>query len=372
MFIWERADWPHFTWSSEALLPQLGRARLLQGRLLGELGNLGFALRREAELVTSVVDIITTSAIEGESLAPASVRSSVAHRLGVAHAALPKDRRVEGLVDVVLDATAHASKPLTEERLLGWHAELFPTGRSNFQRIVVGAYRDDASGPMQVVSGLLTKREVVHFEAPPAKRLKKEMKALLTWLKGPSQALDGLVASGLAHLWFVTVHPFDDGNGRIARALADLVLARADGVTQRFWSMSAQLERDRSEYYRMLEKTQRGGLDVTEWLSWFIDTFERCLSLSATTLKQVTVRNSFWRAHETEAPFNERQQKMLRNVLEQDTPEVTVKQWAAACKCSIDSAGRDIADLVARGVLTKNEGGSSRTSYRFSWSMQAE
>lgn len=368
MFIWERAGWPHFTWSAEALLPRLGQVRLLQGRLLGELGSLGFALRREAELVTSVVDVITTSAIEGETLAPASVRSSVAHRLGVAHAALPRDRRVEGLADVVLDATAHASEPLTEARLLGWHAALFPTGRSNLQRIAVGAYRDDAHGPMQVVSGALTRREVVHFEAPPAKRLKREMKVLLAWLAGPSRGLDGLVASALAHLWFVTVHPFDDGNGRLARALSDLVLARADGVSQRFWSMSAQLERDRAGYYRMLEKTQRGGLDVTGWLAWFIDTFERCLALSGKTLEQVRVRNAFWRAHETEAPFTERQQKMLRKVLEQDVPDVTVKQWAAACRCSIDSAQRDISDLVARGVLTKNEGGSSRTSYRFGWS----
>ena len=365
MFVWQRPEWPTLTWSSEALMPSLGAVRLTQGRLLGELGQLGFALKREAELLTAVKDIITTSAIEGEHLAPASVRSSVAERLGVPHAALPKNRQVEGLVDVVLDATAHARKPLTEERLFSWHAELFPTGRSNLQRIAVGEFRDDASGPMQVVSGALSRKEVVHFEAPPAKRLKREVRAFLAWLEGPAKKLDGLIASGVAHLWFVTLHPFDDGNGRIARSIADLVLARGDGLPQRFWSMSAQLERDRAEYYRQLEKAQRGGVDVTEWLAWFIDSFGRCLELSEQTLQQVRTRNAFWRSQEGKDPFSARQQKMLRKILEQEAPDVTVKQWATACKCSIDSAQRDISDLVERRVLKKNPGGSSRTSYRF-------
>jgi Fic family protein len=347
-------------------LPALGSARLRQGRLLGELEATGFELQQEAELATSIVDVRATSALEGEVLPAESVRSSVAQRLGLARTGL-RDRQVDGIVDVVLDATRHASKPLTRERLLAWHETLFPTGRSNFQRIAVGRYRDDAQGPMQVVSGVLGKHPVVHFEGPPARRVAAEMKALLAWVRGPARQLDGLVASGLAHLWFVTIHPFDDGNGRLARALADLVLARADGVTQRFWSMSAQLERERGDYYLELERTQRGGLDVTAWLAWFIGCFERSIVLSGSTLSKVRTRSAFWRAATSMPPFTERQQKMLKKILEQAELTVTVKQWAAACHCSIDTAQRDIADLVSRGVLARNEGGSLKTSYRFSW-----
>ncbi len=366
MFIWEQPTWPNFTWSPEALLPGLSSARLRQGRLLGELEATGFELQQEAELATSIVDVVTTSAIEGEMLAPASVRSSVAHRLGLAREGV-KDRQVDGIVDIVLDAARNASKPLTRERLLGWHATLFPSGRSNFQRIAVGRYRDSGSDPLQVVSGVLKRHPVVHFEAPPAKRLPAEMKALLAWLRGPARQLDGLVASGLAHLWFVTIHPFDDGNGRLARALADLVLARADGVTQRFWSMSAQIERERADYYQQLERAQRGGLEVSGWLEWFICCFERSVTLSFSTLSRVRTKSAFWGAMASLPPFSERQQKMVRKILEQDEWTTTVKQWAAVCRCSIDSAQRDIAELVTRGLLARNDGGSLRTSYRFSW-----
>ena len=368
MYIWQRPAWPNLHWSTDALLPHLSAARLRQGRLLGELETTGFDLQQEAEFLTSVADVVTTSAIEGETLAPASVRSSVAHRLGRARAALPRDRQVEAIVEVVLDATRNASKPLTRERLLGWHETLFPTGRSGLQQIAVGRYRDDAAGTMQVVSGSLSRHPVVHFEAPPARRVPAEMKALLAWIKTPPKALDGLIASGVAHFWCVTIHPFDDGNGRLARALADLVLARADGLTQRFWSMSAQIERERADYYRELERAQRGGLDVTGWLEWFIGCFERSVALSVSTLSRVRTRSAFWRTFAALPPFSERQQKMLRKLFEQDELTLTVKQWAAACKCSVDTAQRDIADLVRRGVLARNEGGSLKTSYRFSWS----
>lgn len=366
MFIWKRPAWPNFTWSPEGLLQRLGAARLRQGRLLGELEATGFELQQEAEIASSVVDVLTTSAIEGEALAPASVRSSVAHRLGLMRAGV-RDRQVDAIVDVVLDATRNASKPLTRERLLGWHETLFPTGRSNLQRIAVGRYRDDAAGAMQVVSGALSRRPVVHFEAPPAARVPGEIKALLEWVRGPARKLDGLVASGLSHLWFVTIHPFDDGNGRLARALADLVLARADGLTQRFWSMSAQIERERGDYYRELERAQRGGLDVTGWLEWFIGCFERSVGLASSTLSRVRMKSAFWLAMASSRPLSERQQKMLHKLLEQDELTLTVKQWAMACRCSVDTAQRDIADLATRGVLTRNEGGSLKTSYRFSW-----
>lgn len=367
MFIWQRPAWPQFSWSAAALLPRLSAARLRQGRLLGELEATGFELQQEAEFASSVVDVLSTSAIEGEALAPASVRSSVAHRLGLVRASV-RDRQVDAIVDVVLDATQNASKPLTRARLLGWHQTLFPTGRSNLQRIAVGRYRDDAAGAMQVVSGVLSHRPVVHFEAPPAPRVAGEVKALLEWVGGPARKLDGLVASGLAHLWFLTVHPFDDGNGRLARTLADLVLARADGLTHRFWSMSAQIEREHADYYRELERAQRGGLEVTTWLEWFIGCFERSVALASSTLSRVRMKSAFWRAMASSQPLSERQQKMLRQLLEQDELTLTVKQWAAVCRCSVDTAQRDIADLVARGVLTRNEGGSLKTSYRFSWS----
>lgn len=366
MFIWQRPGWPHLRYSPEPLLPQLSAARLRQGRLLGELEAAGLEAQQEAELANSVVDVLGTSAIEGETLAPESVRSSVAHRLGLRRAGA-KDRRVDAIVDVVLDATRNASTPLTQARLLRWHETLFPTGRSNLQRIAVGRFRDDAAGAMQVVSGALSREPVVHFEAPPAAQVSREVKALLEWVSGPARELDGLVASGLSHLWFITIHPFDDGNGRLARALADLVLARADGASHRFWSMSAQIERERSDYYRELERAQRGGLDVTSWLQWFIGCFDRSVGLASNSLARVRVKSAFWLAMASSRPLSERQQKMLRLVLEQAELTLTVKQWAAACRCSIDTAQRDIADLVVRGVLARNEGGSLKTSYRFSW-----
>lgn len=367
-YLWERTAWPEFVFDADALLRDVTRARLAQGSLMGLLRGMAAAQQDEAELALGMSDVIATSAIEGEVLSPASVRSSIGKRLGVSRGALgTTDRHVDGLVEVVLDATRSSKKPVTEDRLLGWHASLFPTGRSGFSRIAVGVFRDDAAGPMQVVSAPLSRSPVVHFEAPPATRVRKEVRALLRWLGRDAPQQDGLIASGLAHLWFVTIHPFDDGNGRLARALADLVLARADSVPQRFWSMSAQLQRERADYYERLEATQRGGLDVTAWLSWFVGCFTRAIAHSETIVHNVTTAHAFWLAQAGEAPFSERQQRMLRRVLENAEAEVTVKQWAKLSKVSVDTAQRDIDDLVQRKVLRRNAAGGPRTSYRFAW-----
>ena len=367
-FIWERAGWPELTFDAAALLPDVTRARLAQGTLVGLLHGMSTGLQDEAELALGMSDVIATSAIEGEVLQPASVRSSIGRKLGVSRGGLgATDRHVDGLVEVVLDATRNAARPMTEKRLLGWHASLFPTGRSAFSRIAVGAFRDDAAGPMQVVSAPLSRAPVVHFEAPPAARVRAEVRKLLEWLEGPAAHEDGLLASGLAHLWLLTIHPFDDGNGRLARALADLVLARADSVPQRFWSMSSQLQRERADYYRQLEAAQRGRLDVTEWLRWFVGCFTRAIAHSESIVRRVILAHAFWLEHATQAPFNERQQRMLRRVLEEEQ-DLTVKQWARVSKVSIDTAQRDIDALVARKILARNPGGGPRTSYRFAWS----
>lgn len=366
-FIWERTGWPELTFDAGALISSVTRARLAQGTLVGLLRGMSPGLQDEAELAVGMSDVIATSAIEGEVLTPASVRSSIGRKLGVSRGGLgTADRHVDGLVEVVLDATRNATKPMTEKRLLGWHASLFPTGRSAFSRIAVGAFRDDAAGPMQVVSAALSRSPVVHFEAPPAARVRGEVRNLLQWLEGPGAREDGLLASGLVHLWFLTIHPFDDGNGRIARALADLVLARADSVPHRFWSMSSQLQRERADYYLQLEAAQRGRLDVTGWLAWFVACFTRAIAHSESIVRRVTLAHTFWLEHAAQAPFSERQQRMLRRVLE-DEGDVTVKQWARSSKVSLDTAQRDIDDLVGRRILTRNPGGGPRTSYRFAW-----
>ncbi|MBI5478846.1 MAG: Fic family protein [Deltaproteobacteria bacterium] len=366
-WIWTRREWPEFRWDAGRLLPAVTAARLAQGRLLGAMESLGFALRLEAELHSTVEDVLTTSAIEGTVLPPASVRSSVAHRLGLDEAGVTaRQRDVEGVVDVVMDATRNCTKPVTAARLFGWHAALFPTGRSGLSRIRVGRYRDDAQGPMQVVSGALG-RPTVHFEAPPAKRLPAETRRLLDWLARPPPTVDGLLGAGLVHLWFVTLHPFDDGNGRLARALADLALARADGLGQRFFSVSSQLERERRAYYEALEATQRGGLDVTPWLEWFSGCVGRAVAHAETQALEVRRKAAFWQAHAA-APFSPRQQKLLARLLDDPSWRLTAKHWATVCRCSADTAARDIQDLVGRGLLARNPGEARNTSYRFAWS----
>ncbi|TDA42768.1 Fic family protein [Burkholderia pyrrocinia] len=360
-FIWEAVDWPAWRFDLPALATSLADVSRAQGMLAGRLADIGLALRDEASLVALTEDVVKTSAIEGENLSVASVRSSIARRLGVDIGALaPVDRHVEGVVDMVLDATTHAAAPVTENRLFGWHAALFPTGYSGMSRIAVGAWRTDASGPMQVVSGPIG-RQRVHFEAPPAARLANEVGRFLAWLNAaPVEPL--LIRAGLAHLWFVTLHPFDDGNGRIARALGDLVLARADRSPQRFYSLSAQIQRERNAYYDVLERTQRGSLDVTEWLAWFLNALGRAVDHAHTTLDAVLVKARFWQRCAGFA-MNERQVKVMNRLLDGFEGKLTTTKWAALAKCSQDTALRDITELVEHGVLRRSSSGGRSTSY---------
>jgi len=330
---------------------------------MGRLADVGMALRDQASLSALTEDVVKTSEIEGEQLNVESVRSSIARRLGVDIGALaPVDRHVEGVVEMVLDATANCSAPLTRDRLFGWHAALFPTGYSGLVRINVGGWRDDATGPMQVVSGPLG-RQRVHFEAPPADRLESETGRFLAWANSVNEP--PLIKAGLAHLWFVTLHPFDDGNGRIARAVGDLFLARADGSPQRFYSLSAQIQRERKVYYDILERTQKQSLDVTEWLAWFLATLHRAVDQAQHTLDAVLVKTRSWQrwAAPDSAPLNERQGKLVNQLLDGFEGKLTSSKWAAIAKCSPDTALRDITDLLARGVLRKSAAGGRSTSY---------
>ncbi|VWC29435.1 cell division protein Fic [Burkholderia lata] len=360
-YIWEWADWPAWRFDLPALATPLADVSRAQGMLAGRLADVGLALRDEASLAALTEDVVKTSAIEGESLNVASVRSSIARRLGVDIGALaPVDRHVEGVVDMVLDATTHAAAPVTDARLFGWHAALFPTGYSGMSRITVGGWRTDATGPMQVVSGPIG-RQRVHFEAPPAARVASEIARFLDWLNAaPVEPL--LIRAGLAHLWFVTLHPFDDGNGRIARALGDLVLARADGSPQRFYSLSAQIQRERNAYYDVLERTQRGSLDVTEWLIWFLTALGRAVDHAHTTLDAVLVKARFWQRCAGFA-MNERQVKVMNRLLDGFEGKLTSTKWAALAKCSQDTALRDITELVEHGVLRRSSSGGRSTSY---------
>lgn len=360
-YIHERADWPRFRWDSAALAPRLASVRHRQGRLIGRMEELGFPLQNQATLASLTEDVVTTSAIEGETLDRQQVRSSLARRLGIDIGALAKaDRHIDRIVEVMLDATQNYGKKLTAERLYGWHAALFPTGRSGITRITVGGWRRDKAGPMQVVSGRPGK-ERVHFQAPAAARLPAEMKAFLAWFNGDSE-IDPVLKAGLAHLWFVTVHPFDDGNGRIARAIADLALARSEKSPQRFYSMSAQIREERSAYYAILEATQKSDLDVTRWLAWFLDCLGRAFEGAETILASVLGKVRFWRKHAA-AGLNERQQKMLNRLFDGFEGKLTSSKWAKIAKCSPDTALRDIADLVARGILAKDAAGGRSTRY---------
>lgn len=333
-----------------------------QGFLLGRLVDVGMGLREEASLAALTDDVVQTSAIEGEALNVASVRSSVARRLGMDIGALaPVDRHVDGVVDMVLDATRHATAALTQARLFGWHAALFPTGYSGLSRIRVGEWRDDATGPMRVVSGSIG-REKVHFEAPPADRMTAEMVRFLNWMNKAPAGQPALLRAGLGHLWFVTLHPFDDGNGRIARAIGDLLLARADGSPQRFYSLSAQIQRERSAYYDILERTQKGDMDVTVWLQWFLATLLKAVEHAHGTLDQVLVKARFWQ-WASGVPMNARQIKVLNRLLDGFEGKLTSSKWAAMAKCSQDTALRDITELVLADVLQKADGGGRSTHY---------
>lgn len=361
IYIWQASQWPAWCYDLAALAQRLADVCRAQGRLMGRLADVGMAYRDQASLLALTDDVIKTSEIEGEQLNVESVRSSIARRLGVDIGALgPIDRHVEGVVEMVLDATVNCNAPVTRERLFGWHAALFPTGYSGLARIKVGAWRDDANGPMQVVSGPLG-RQRVHFEAPPARCLSSETDQFLKWINGPPNEQQ-LIRAGLAHLWFVTLHPFDDGNGRIARAIGDLLLARADGSPQRFYSLSAQIQRERKAYYDILERTQKGSLDVSEWLVWFLDTLHRSVEQAHHTVDAVLAKARFWQLR-AGTPLNERQVKVLNRLLDGFEGKLTSSKWAKVARCSPDTALRDITELLARGVLRKSEAGGRSTSY---------
>ncbi|MBI3514091.1 MAG: Fic family protein [Proteobacteria bacterium] len=360
-YIHELTGWPNFSVSRERLADQVAAVRHRQGRLIGRMESLGFTLRAEAMLQTLTEDVIKTSEIEGEMLDRPQVRSSIARRLGMDVGALrPADRNVDGVVDMTLDATQKFDAPLTNERLFDWHAALFPTGRSGMTRIRAGAWRDDTSGPMQVVSGPIG-QERVHYQAPPARRLNREMGAFLKWFNGTA-AFDPVLKAGIAHLWFVTIHPFDDGNGRIARAIADMALARSENSPQRFYSMSGQIRVERKAYYDVLEATQKGSLDITLWLEWFLGCLDRAIDGAEDVLAAVLKKARFWETHAGE-PFNQRQRKMLNRLLDGFEGKLTSSKWAALEKSSQDTASRDIDDLVKRGILIKDAAGGRSTSY---------
>ena len=370
-YIWQASDWPSWRYDLAALAQSLADVSRAQGLLMGRLADVGMALRDQASLSALTEDVIKTSEIEGEQLNVESVRSSIARRLGVDIGALaPVDRHVEGVVEMVLDATANCNAGVTRDRLFGWHAALFPTGYSGLVRINVGDWRDDTTGPMQVVSGPLG-RQRMHFEAPPADRLQSETDRFINWANSASNE-PPLIKAGLAHLWFVTLHPFDDGNGRIARAVGDLFLARADGSPQRFYSLSAQIQRERKAYYDILERTQKQSLDVTEWLAWFLETLHRAVDEAQHTLDAVLAKTRFWQrwAAPGSAPLNERQVKLVNRLLDGFEGKLTSSKWAAIAKCSPDTALRDITDLLARGALRKSDAGGRSTSYELTHSAE--
>ena len=360
-YIHERPDWPKLRWNDAGLSPLLAGVRHRQGRLLGRMEGLGFRLRAEATLTTLTSDVIQSSAIEGERLDAAEVRSSIARRLGLDFGAAKKaSRNVEGVVEMMLDATQKFREPLTAERLFAWYASLFPTGRSGMQKITVGAWRRAAIGAMRVVSGPLGK-ERVHFEAPPARRLAREMAKFLAWFeRGPE--IDPVLKAGVAHFWFVTVHPFEDGNGRIGRAIADMALARADGAAERFYSMSAQIEAERKEYYLRLERCQRGDLDITHWLEWFLECLGRAVSGAEVALAGILRKAKLWEWINRK-PVNERQRKVINRLLDGFEGKLSTSKYAVLAKCSEDTALRDIKEMVERGIFVQEAAGGRSTRY---------
>jgi Fic family protein len=361
MHIHELKGWPRFHWSTDKLAEPLASVRHRQGRLIGHMEALGFNLQQEAVLLTLTSDVLKSSEIEGQKLDAEQVRSSIARRLGMDIGALkPTDRNVEGVVEMMLDATRHYNQPLTDERLFGWHASLFPTGRNGMTKIRAGSWRDDSTGPMQVVSGPMGK-ERVHFEAPKAGRLTREMGSFLAWFEG-HDPIDSVLKAGLAHLWFVTIHPFDDGNGRIARAIADMALARSENSPQRFYSMSTQIRQEHKAYYDILENTQKGTLDVTPWMEWFLGCLGRAIGGAQVTLSAVLGKARLWERIKA-VQLNHRQRLVINRLLDGFEGKLTTTKYATLAKCSQDTAHRDILALVEHAVLIQNPEGGRSTSY---------
>jgi Fic family protein len=360
-FLHEHPDWPDFRWNARRIEAHLGALRHRLGLLLGRLQGLALSLRAESTLITLTRDAVATSAIEGELLDPMAVRSSLARRLGLDRGGRASDRAADGITEVLVDATQRFHEPLTTERLFAWHGALFPTGRSGLARIAVASWRRTEMEPMQVVSGP-PGRQRVHFEAPPSVHLPREIARFLAWFETPPE-VDGVLVAGIAHVWFLTLHPFEDGNGRIARAIADMALARADGSPLRAYSMSAQLEADRPAYYDELEKQQRGSLDVTDWLEWFLASVDRAVDRSESILATVLHKDRVWRRL-AGSEVNARQSAVVNRMFEGFKGHLSTSKYARLAKCSTDSALRDIVALVERGILVRNPGGGRSTSYR--------
>jgi len=358
VYIHEQDNWPYFTWDNKKVMLKLGETRNLQGKLLGKMETLGFDLQNEAVLDTLTLDVIKSSEIEGEFLEKEQVRSSIARRLGLEiGGSVYSERNVEGVVEMMLDATQKYSKPLNSDRLFDWHASLFPTGRSNMHKITVADWRKD---PMQVVSGSMGK-EKVHYEAPKPELVAQEMNSFIYWFENEDE-LDLVLKAAIAHLWFVTIHPFDDGNGRITRAITDMLLARSDKSVQRFYSMSAQIRVERKDYYNILEKTQKGHLDITEWILWFLNCLINAINATEDTLSKVLYKAEFWKLHSTTI-LNERQQKMINKLLDGFNGKLTSSKWGKINKCSQDTALRDIQDLIKKNILQKEASGGRSTNY---------
>lgn len=361
MYLYDNQNWPVFEWNSEKLLPLLAYVRNRQGKLIGKMGALGFELQNEANLEILTIEILKSTEIEGEFLDREQVRSSIARRLGLDISGLVfSERNVDGIVDLMLDATNKYDKELTKERLFSWHASLFPAGQSGMYKIITGNWRDDSTGPMQVVSGALGK-EKVHYQAPTANNIENEMRIFFDWFN-LEQNIDPVLKAAIAHLWFVTLHPFEDGNGRISRALSDMLLARSDEQSYRFYSMSTQIRKERNSYYDILEKTQKGSLDITNWLEWFLNSLLHSIESSEKLLEKVIYKHEFWLKN-SKVSINDRQLQLLNMLMDDFEGVLNTTKWAKIGKCSQDTALRDIQYLIEKGILAKSEQGGRSTNY---------
>ena len=361
MYLYHNPDWPLFEWNSEKLLPLLSIVRNRQGKLIGKMGTLGFDLRNEANLEMLTQEIIKSTEIEGEVLEKEQVRSSIARRLGLDISGLVySERHVDGIVDLMIDATKNFDKDLNKERLFSWHSALFPTGESGMYKITAGHWRDDSKGPMQVVSGAIGK-EKVHFQAPPASVIENEMRLFFDWFN-LEQTTDLVLKAAIAHLWFVTIHPFEDGNGRIGRAISDMILARSDEQAYRFYSLSSQIRKERNAYYDVLEKTQRGSLDITKWIEWFLNCLLHAIEHSEIVLEKIINKHAFW-IKNAGINLNDRQRKILNMLMDDFQGVLNTTKWSKIGKCSQDTALRDIQDLIEKDILIKTEQGGRSTNY---------
>lgn len=361
IYIHEKDNWNNFTWNEKLVSKKLAETRNLQGRLLGKMESLGFDLQDEAVLNTITLEIVKSSEIEGEILDLEQVRSSVARRLGIELVgAIESERHIDGIVEMMLDATQHYDLPITKDRLFGWHSSLFPTGWSNMHKITVADWRKDTTGPMQVISGAMGK-EKIHFEAPNSDRINSEIETLINWIELQND-IDPVLKSAIVHLWFITIHPFEDGNGRITRAITELLLARSDNSVKRFYSMSSQIGIERKQYYEILEKTQKGNSEITEWILWFLECLKNSFESTSELLSKILLKAEFWKVN-TKTILNKRQQTMLNKLLDGFDGKLTTSKWGKICKCSQDTALRDIQDLMKKGIIQKEKSGGRSTNY---------